>query len=226
MPETDDPPTPSAAQPRLHPAERVVFFTDAVVAIAMTLLILPLMESVSEASGEGDATHWLGEHFGQLLAFVLSFVIIGQFWLTHHRYFKHVERLTQSMVVLNFVWLFTIVWLPIPTAMTGVMNWFSEDGHYDRVLIGLYIGTMVANSATMYVLQRLVLAHPETWAPDDPPTRRAEAVTLATLILFSLALVLALLLPQVNLFAMFVLGLTGPLQALLSRRMKADSVAQ
>lgn len=90
----EDESTP-APQPLLHPAERVVFFTDAVVAIAMTLLILPLMEAVNEASGEVDATHWLDEHFGQLLAFVLSFVIIGQFWLTHHRYFQHVERLTQ-----------------------------------------------------------------------------------------------------------------------------------
>lgn len=70
-----------------------MFFTDAVVAIAMTLLILPLMESVGEASDAGDsAAEWLYAHDGQLLAFVLSFVIVAMFWRANHRLFEHIER--------------------------------------------------------------------------------------------------------------------------------------
>lgn len=209
-------------EPRLHTAERTVFFTDAVVAIAMTLLILPLMESVGEfGAAGGDAAGWLGEHRGQLLSFVLSFVITGVFWRGHHRLFEHVERLTQAMMVLNFVWMFTIVWLPVATAMIGAFDLTSPvTGGYDRLLIGLYVGTMCANALLMYLLEVSVRRHPECWAPENPPGRVGEAVALATLILFALAAVLALAVPAVNLLALFLLVLTGPLQALLQRRMR------
>ena len=58
---------------RTQPIERVVFFPDAV-AIAMTLLILPLMESVSEAPEQGDTAVWLNAHSSQVLSFAMSFL--------------------------------------------------------------------------------------------------------------------------------------------------------
>lgn len=62
-----------------HPllkAERGRAFADAVIAIAMTLLILPLMETVGETAQRGEgATHWLSAHSDQLVCFVLSFVL-------------------------------------------------------------------------------------------------------------------------------------------------------
>ncbi len=79
----------------LRSAERMKFFTDAVVAIAMTLLILPLLESVSAAAGEGlDTADYLHENGSQLFAFVLSFVIIARFWYSHEKLFTSVERWT------------------------------------------------------------------------------------------------------------------------------------
>ena len=62
--------------------ERSVGLTDAVVAIAMTLLILPLVE----VSGEIDAGHldrFLAEHWDLLLSFVISFLVIYVFWAAH-----------------------------------------------------------------------------------------------------------------------------------------------
>lgn len=68
---------------RTQPIERVVFFPDAV-AIAMTLLILPLMESVSEAPEQGDTAVWLNAHSSQVLSFAMSFLLIAVFWMAHH----------------------------------------------------------------------------------------------------------------------------------------------
>lgn len=211
-----------ADRPRLHSAERTVFFTDAVVAIAMTLLILPLMESVGEFAAEhGDAAEWLHEHDSQLLSFVLSFVLTGVFWRSHHRLFEYVERVTQAMMALNFAWMFTIVWLPVATALVGAIELTSPaTGAYDRVLIGLYIGTMCANALLMYLLEVAVRRRPECWTPENPPARVGESVALATLILFLAAALLALALPPVNLFALLLLLLTGPLQGILHRRMR------
>lgn len=217
------------SKPQLHPAERVIFFTDAVVAIAMTLLILPLMESVSDAAGEGNTLHWLAEHTSQLLSFVLSFVITGVFWRSHHRLFEHVKWITPALIALDFAWMFTIVWLPVATALTGAMNTFDRQaGEYDRVLVLVYIGTLVANSLLLYLMEVVVRRTPETWHPDSPPrTRVGEAVALSMTLLFASAAVIAMLVPQLNMAALFVLFLTGPLTSLIQRRMKpSDADAQ
>ncbi len=101
-----------------HSVERMVSFTDAVLAIAMTLLILPLLESVSESARERlDTLGYLREHNGQLFAFGLSFFIIGLFWRRHHRLFDQVVRYTRGLFLLNLIWMFTIVWLPVATAL-------------------------------------------------------------------------------------------------------------
>lgn len=150
----------------------------------------------------------------------LSFAITGLFWRSHHRLFEHVERVTQAMMALDFAWMFTIVWLPVATALVGALELTSPaTGAYDRVLIGLYVGTMCANALLMYLLEVAVRRRPECWAPENPPARVGESVALATSTLFLAALVLALAVPAVNLFALLLLLLTGPVQAILHRWM-------
>src|SRR3954468_14951511 len=96
-----------------HSAERMKFFTDAVVAIAMTLLILPLLESVSDAGREGlDTAGFLAGDAGQGFAFALSFVIIAGFWVSHERLFDPVEQWSGARMLLNVAWMLTVVTLP------------------------------------------------------------------------------------------------------------------
>ena len=125
---------------RLHSAERMKFFTDGVVAIAITLLILPLLDSVSEAASKGiDTAEFLSSNGVQMFTFALSFVIIARFWVSHERLFEHVEKWTGWLMVLNIAWMFTVVVLPVVTAMVGSME-------TDNLQILLYVGTMLANS--------------------------------------------------------------------------------
>jgi len=138
-----------------YPAERVKAFVDAAVAIALTLLILPLMESVSEVVGAGDdATAWLLEHSGQLLNFLLSFVLIAMFWIMHHRLFASVERVTVGLIWLLAAWLLTIVWLPVATAIAGGMS------DEDAVAKTLYIGSLVLVAVMSLVIRLYLRAHP------------------------------------------------------------------
>ena len=74
--------------------DRLAFFTDAVAAIAMTLLIVPLVELATASSDkEADTAAFLSENKEKLLAFVISFVVIAVLWVAHHRIFEQVAAL-------------------------------------------------------------------------------------------------------------------------------------
>ncbi|MFT4295801.1 MAG: TMEM175 family protein [Micropruina sp.] len=207
-------PTPDEPAVRFASAERLKAFTDAVVAIAMTLLILPLMESVSElAKKGGDAGDWVAENAAQLLSFALSFVLIAAFWLSHHRLFDRVRRVNGRLLVLTIVWMFTIVWLPVATAIVGQM-------HNDPVQKTLYIGSLFATSITMTGIGWYALRHPEL---HDMPAENLRSGILADAIatvLFAMAYLLTIAAPALGYYPMFLLVLTGPLHGWLRRYLR------
>ena len=160
-------PPPDTAGPPALPAERLKAFADAVVAIAMTLLILPLMESVGDAAADHlSSFEWLNQNAGQLFSFALSFVLIANFWLTHHRLFAGIHRVTNGLLWLTIAWMFTIVWLPIPTALLGQLE---TDAGQEI----LYIGTLALTSLVMFLSRLYVLRHPSLHdIPEVTPAQR------------------------------------------------------
>ena len=81
-------------------------------------------------------------------------MLIGAFWLSHHRLFDRVHLVTGRLLVLTIAWMFTIVWLPVATAIVGLMD-------NDPVQKTLYIGSLFATSVMMTVLGWYTLRHPE-----------------------------------------------------------------
>ena len=196
-------------------AERMKFFTDAVVAIAMTLLILPLLESVADAARNHlDTAGYLRDHRNQLFAFVLSFVIIGRFWVSHERLFGHVERWTGPLMLLNQTWMLTVVFLPVATALVGSLK-------SDATQMLVYIGTMLLSSVLMCGMHLLVRRTPQIWMDTGPPPldRLIGASVLAAML--AVALLVAVALPQVGYLALLLLLLSGPVQTVLHRRLAA-----
>ena len=94
--------------------DRLVTFLDAVVAIAITLLVLPLIEVLAEGGGE-DLGALLADEVGQFGAFALSFVVIARLWLAHHRIVESVGAYDDLFLVVNLCWAFTIVLLRFAT---------------------------------------------------------------------------------------------------------------
>ncbi|MFT4211254.1 MAG: TMEM175 family protein [Microbacterium sp.] len=207
-----DPTSEQAPPDRIFPAERLKAFADAVVAIAMTLLILPLMESVTEpAEGEGGAWTWIVDHDQQLQSFVLSFVIIAMFWITHHRVFSRVERVSNGLIWLIMLWLLSIVWLPVATAMSGQMD--SED----KVVIAVYIGSMVLTCLVSLGIRLYLRRHPALHGIAVQSLAAGMAVDLSMVILFALSLGVSLLIPAIGYTSLFLMFLTGLLRRLLGR---------
>lgn len=95
--------------------DRLVFFSDAVVAIAITLLALDLK---IETAINGHLTFAdLGKAWPKFNGFFLSFVIISLFWRIHHNFFSHIKDIDSKLMRLNIRWLLFIVLLPFSTSL-------------------------------------------------------------------------------------------------------------
>ena len=102
--------------------ERMVFFSDAVFAIALTLLALDLKLPIGiPPEGLDDA---LIEALPQLLAYALSFIIIARTWMSHHADFTRIRRFNVNLARLNLLLLFFIAMLPGPTS---VLSEYGDD---------------------------------------------------------------------------------------------------
>ena len=96
--------------------DRVVFFSDAVFAIAITQLIVDLQ--VPEVA-HVESGRQLRDALPQIGGFALSFAVIRLFWMGHHRLFRHIKGLNWSLVLLNVLFLGCIAFLPYPTARSA-----------------------------------------------------------------------------------------------------------
>jgi hypothetical protein len=94
-------------------AERLNLFADAVAAIAITVLALDLPVPV----GEKNADVWrdLRQHVNDYIAFLISFAVIGRYWLVHHRIFVHLGRVSSALARWTMLWLLMIVLTPFAT---------------------------------------------------------------------------------------------------------------
>ncbi|WP_434969562.1 TMEM175 family protein [Microbacterium sp. bgisy207] len=199
----------SNANDELPSAERLKAFTDAVVAIAMTLLILPLMDSVTDAD-ETSTAAWLAQEWPSLLTFMLSFVLIANFWLTHHRMFARVERVDQGLLWLTILWMFTIVWLPVATAITSTFD-------ADPIEKLVYVGSLVLTSLVLTLTRIYLIRHPKLH--HEKPQLLSEGLVVGIIItsLFALSLLVMLAIPSLNYWALFLLFLTWPLHSAIMR---------
>ncbi len=97
---------------------RIVAFSDGVFAIAITLLVLNL-EVPSAADDSARLADDLLGLWPHLLAYVISFAVIGRFWLVHHRFFTTLSGFDGTLMVLNLGYLALIVLVPFSSDLLG-----------------------------------------------------------------------------------------------------------
>lgn len=97
---------------------RLEGFSDGVIAVAITLLVLNL-QPPSKLLSDGDLLAWFAHQVPNYLAFVTSFVTIGVMWINHHRMFTYIKRIDSTLMALNLLLLLMIVFVPFPTALVA-----------------------------------------------------------------------------------------------------------
>jgi uncharacterized membrane protein len=100
--------------------ERMILFSDAVFAIAITLLVIEIkVPELHEDVTEKALLKEIGHLVPKFLGFMISFLLIGAYWTIHHRLFGYVTKLTGKLTALNLFFLFTIVLMPFSTGIFG-----------------------------------------------------------------------------------------------------------
>ncbi len=188
----------------IHPPERIIAFSDGVVAIAITLLLLPLAELDLPANGR--ITTLVSDNAQLLGGLTLTWVIIAVFWLAHHRLFEHIVGVDQTLLWLNFGWLFAIALLPLPTNIV-IANDPSPQ------VTGFYIGWMAIISLFMSLI--LWRARHRPGLMDDSykgtaPARAAQIRSSAITGVFALSLGIAMIAPDIATYFLLLMFLVDP----------------
>ncbi len=116
---------PASTGPRddLPGVERLLALSDGVVAIAITLLVLqlnvPSPTNLADPTSASELATQLGKGADQRISYVISFYVIAQFWLVHHRVFRRMAGQREGLAWWNFVFLFTITVMPFTSDLLG-----------------------------------------------------------------------------------------------------------
>jgi len=156
---------PVSAGPRgdLPGVDRLLALSDGVVAIALTLLVLQLNVPAPATLINPDSASELARHLGngadQLVSYVISFYVIAQFWLVHHRVFRRITGHQEGLAWWNFAFLFTITVMPFTSDLLGK---FSENPLAIDIFAANLLLATVATQLTAAYGRRKDLVTPES----------------------------------------------------------------
>lgn len=149
---------------------RIEAFSDAVIAVAITLLALDL--HVPDPAGPGSLAHRLGEQWPNYAAYVVSFLTIGVIWINHHAMLQRLVSVDHAILVLNLLLLLTIGILPFSTAL---MAEYLDASSGENLAAVIYGGSFLLMSLAFFAMQRHVLLSKQHLRQDHltPAVRQA-----------------------------------------------------
>ncbi len=143
MPDSDTP----AADPNLFEMRRLESLSNTIFGVAMTLLAydLPKAGQFTSLPGWADLYH---AYAGRLSSLALSFIIAGVFWFSHHRRLARQPMCGRGVVMLNLIFLLSIILLPVSNGLYGN---YGMSGAVS-VLYGLHLTMIAALNAWLWWL--------------------------------------------------------------------------
>jgi TMEM175 potassium channel family protein len=190
--------------------DRFVGFLDSVVAIAITLRVLPLIELLGDVGHRSLATV-LRENEGRFGAFLLSFMVISLLWRAHHRIVEQVDGYDDAFVTVNLVWVLTIVVLPFATQVAAVY------GNGERLAVGVYLGAMAVSSLCLAALSLLISRRDSLRRDGVTPQDATPPGWQTSTALLIAALALGVAVPAVGYASALLVLLEGPIRRVAAR---------
>ena len=194
--------------------DRVIFFSDAVFAIAITLLAINLRVP----TGQFHALHALGDAYSNILGFVISFTVIAFFWVGHHAIFRYFVALDRTLIALNLLFLGTIAFLPYPTDLLSQSN-------ADTAAVIFYASCGAAAGLAEAAIWIYATSPKRGLASDSAQPIRLFVLlrTLRIPAVFVLSIPVAVFNPRAAMYVWFLIWITGALISRFAPRSTAEA---
>jgi uncharacterized membrane protein len=125
---------------------RLINFSDAVIAIAITLLVLEIrLPEITRGLDGPTITGEVLSIWPKYLGYLVSFWVIGLYWMAHHRIFRLIDSYDRRLLTLNLAFLCTVAFMPFPTSVL-----FDYAGVFIVVL--LYAGTLTLTGLSLVAI--------------------------------------------------------------------------
>ncbi len=160
--------------------DRLINFSDAIVAVAVTVLVLPIA-GVTLTRGEESVWAFLGDHAGQIITFFFTFFVVSIFWLTHNKIMNQLRGYDGAIFWLNTCWLAVIAFLPVTSALyadtgaDGTNGWFSAGDLGGSGM--LYWGSLSLISLISALIARHARKNPNLYDPEQQVTRTSQTIS-------------------------------------------------
>lgn len=206
------PSLPQAKPERDLALERLMFFSDAVFAIAITLLALDIRLPPLPKATDAQVLNQLLALGPKYYSFGLSFLAIGLYWLGHHRMFHYIAHFDPLLLILNLWLLLCIAFIPFPASVIGDSTGRTASVFYALTLAitGLVSGGMwlYASAGGRLLADNL----------DRPSFRLSLMRSFLAPTCFLLSAALALWNPALARILWYLIAFIGLIMALLTRR--------
>jgi uncharacterized membrane protein len=150
---------------------RIEAFSDGVIAVAITLLVLDI--EVPSPSAHASLVHDLGQNWPNYAAYVTSFVTIGIIWINHHAMVSRLREADHATLLLNNLLLLTIGILPFATALMAA---YLRQPHGQHLAAAVYSGAFLVMGVAFATLNHHILLGKPRLLADDLSEARRRAI--------------------------------------------------
>jgi uncharacterized membrane protein len=191
--------------------DRILSLSDGIFAFAITLLVLNLtVPTLNQAATSNDLLSSLGAEYPKYIGYIVSFYVISNYWLAHHRVFRYVEKYDSKLIQLNLIFLLFITVVPFFTEL--ISSYASLQSAEDIFYLSQACGGVLLTYLWRYASKNFRLIR------NDTPKNLIHWVTVRGLIspaIFIAAIVVALFVPS---YSSLTLIAIGPVSRILFKR--------
>lgn len=190
--------------------ERIAFFSDAVYAIALTLLVIEFRPPHIE---KGDTAPIIWQRVVEMKylfgSVVFSFILIVNYWMRHHSLFKHIHNYNKDIIIANMMTLFPIIFFSFSTAF------FYEGSHAGNEAVIVPFRLTILNNIlagiSMYYFYWLVMKKYKqfSYPMEAEEKKHFETRLIVMAASFTLVLLLSFISVDVSLWGVLPLGIYG-----------------
>lgn len=180
--------------------DRIVFFSDAVIAIAITLLVIELkIPHLEHSMVSSELGHSILEMWPEFLGYVVSFMVIAMYWVAHHSIFRNIINYNKKLIYINILFLMCVAFMPFVTNLLF---------NYPAVMISVVMYAGLVTLIGLAIIWIWQYAKKNNLIYDDVDKKEIKRISIGLIyspIVFGISIIIALFSPRIAMYSWIVL---------------------